>query len=201
MLVAQIAQLNINQTTLDKVSLILDQMPEFVISNTLVTSAVWADDLKAMGILNFNNWHYIDTPWTNYSNYSVPRETYDYPDTIVTETRNSLKGLRASKRPGYTSSMLLKFLVHFVGDAHQPLHSCSYYDKTLFPTGDLGGNKFKVEYDGRVINLHAFWDSGGWLYSTDYSRPLNATGSGFLLSEGQRLMALFPKASLGSLVR
>jgi len=199
MLVAQVAKLNINQTTLDKVQIMLDYMPEFVISNNLVTSAVWADDLKAMGILSFNNWHFIDNPWSNFSNYSIPRETYDYPDTIITETRNALKGLRSETRSGYTSSMLLKFLVHFVGDAHQPLHACSFFDETLFPKGDLGGNLFKVNFDGNMINLHTFWDSGAWLYSTDYVRPLNGTGTELLAAEGRRLMELFPRNDFGTL--
>lgn len=44
----------------------------------------------------------------------------------------------------------LKFLVHFLGDLHMPLHL----------TGrDRGGNGDKVLWDGRVTNLHSLWDS------------------------------------------
>ncbi|TDL24454.1 phospholipase C/P1 nuclease [Rickenella mellea] len=44
----------------------------------------------------------------------------------------------------------LKFLVHFVGDLHQPLHL----------TGrDRGGNSDKVRFDRRLTNLHTVWDS------------------------------------------
>lgn len=43
----------------------------------------------------------------------------------------------------------LKFLVHFVGDLHMPLHL----------TGrDRGGNSVKVSFDGRQTNLHSAWD-------------------------------------------
>ncbi|KAF5391814.1 hypothetical protein D9757_001691 [Collybiopsis confluens] len=43
----------------------------------------------------------------------------------------------------------LKFLVHFVGDLHMPLHL----------TGrDRGGNSIKVQFDGRQTNLHSAWD-------------------------------------------
>ncbi|KIK63756.1 hypothetical protein GYMLUDRAFT_83728 [Collybiopsis luxurians FD-317 M1] len=43
----------------------------------------------------------------------------------------------------------LKFLVHFVGDLHMPLHL----------TGrDRGGNSIKVRFDGRQTNLHSAWD-------------------------------------------
>ncbi|KAN0087967.1 Phospholipase C/P1 nuclease domain containing protein [Tylopilus felleus] len=44
----------------------------------------------------------------------------------------------------------LKFLIHFLGDMHQPLHL----------TGrNCGGNGDKVAFDGRTTNLHSVWDS------------------------------------------
>jgi len=46
----------------------------------------------------------------------------------------------------------LKFVVHFVGDVHQPLHAGSRHDK--------GGNAWQVRFDGRGSNLHRVWDSG-----------------------------------------
>ncbi|KAA1478711.1 phospholipase C/P1 nuclease [Dentipellis sp. KUC8613] len=64
----------------------------------------------------------------------------------------------------------LKFLIHFVGDMHQPLHL----------TGrDRGGNGDKVSWDGRVTNLHSLWDGlliakalRGIPRSSNYSLPL-----------------------------
>jgi S1/P1 Nuclease len=54
----------------------------------------------------------------------------------------------------------LKYLIHFVGDLHPPLHTG---DK-----GDRGGNDVQVEFLGQAVNpyshkpwnLHAVWDSG-----------------------------------------
>lgn len=43
-----------------------------------------------------------------------------------------------------------KFLVHFLGDVHQPLH-----DEGL----ERGGNGINVTFDGRTSNLHAVWDT------------------------------------------
>lgn len=69
-----------------------------------------------------------------------------------------------------TAQEALKFLIHFLGDLHQPLHL----------TGrDRGGNGDKVSWDGRVTNLHSLWD--GLLIakalrsmpsSSNYSHPL-----------------------------
>ncbi|KZT70424.1 phospholipase C/P1 nuclease [Daedalea quercina L-15889] len=62
----------------------------------------------------------------------------------------------------------LRFLVHFAGDMHMPLHL----------TGrERGGNGAKVTFDGRMTNLHSVWDS--FLIAqalrtipANYSRPL-----------------------------
>ncbi|KIY48484.1 phospholipase C/P1 nuclease [Fistulina hepatica ATCC 64428] len=49
-----------------------------------------------------------------------------------------------------TANEALKFLVHFLGDMHMPLHL----------TGrDRGGNSDKVLFDGRKSNLHSVWDN------------------------------------------
>jgi nuclease S1 len=44
----------------------------------------------------------------------------------------------------------LKFLVHMVGDLHQPLHAGFAHDR--------GGNTFQVNFEGQGSNLHAIWD-------------------------------------------
>jgi|HubBroStandDraft_3_1064219.scaffolds.fasta_scaffold110656_2 hypothetical protein len=48
--------------------------------------------------------------------------------------------------------LALKFLIHFVGDLHQPLHVADHHDR--------GGNcvKLSPSPDGDVTNLHLFWD-------------------------------------------
>src|SRR5947208_9779541 len=46
----------------------------------------------------------------------------------------------------------LMFLVHFVGDMHQPLHCADNHDK--------GGNDLKLDFFGRPTNLHSLWDTG-----------------------------------------
>ena len=60
--------------------------------------------------------------------------------------------------------MALAFLLHFVGDLHQPLHAGDH--------GDLGGNQVKAAYgliEGKRVNLHAIWD--GYLADRAISTP------------------------------
>jgi hypothetical protein len=60
-----------------------------------------------------------------------------------------LKDPQAS--PEHRKEALL-FVVHFVGDLHQPLHSSNRDDK--------GGNQLRVVFHGQPANLHSVWDSG-----------------------------------------
>ena len=61
------------------------------------------------------------------------------------------RGVLADKaRPRAERAEALKFVVHFVGDVHQPLHAGH--------RGDKGGNDFQVNLRGEGTNLHAVWD-------------------------------------------
>lgn len=66
----------------------------------------------------------------------------------------------------------LKFVVHFVGDIHQPLHAGSRDDK--------GGNTYQVQFEGKGTNLHRVWDSGmlktRGLDAQAYAQTLDAHG-------------------------
>lgn len=52
----------------------------------------------------------------------------------------------------------LRFLIHLVGDIHQPLHAITKVDLEKLKT-DKGGNDFEVKNRGSGFNLHTYWDS------------------------------------------
>jgi len=54
-------------------------------------------------------------------------------------------------------AVYLSYLIHLVGDIHQPLHCASLFNNT-YPDGDKGGNDFYVKPGSRGIKLHAIWD-------------------------------------------
>lgn len=68
----------------------------------------------------------------------------------------------------FTRADALRFLVHFVGDSHQPLHAGYRPDR--------GGNNYQVRFNGKGTNLHAIWDSqvlaSRHLRWNDYARRL-----------------------------
>jgi hypothetical protein len=80
-------------------------------------------------------------------------EQRDCPDgrCIVAAIKKELAILESSA-PDDKRLMALKYLVHFVGDVHQPLHA-GYLD-------DKGGNTYQLQAFMRGSNLHAVWDTG-----------------------------------------
>jgi hypothetical protein len=70
---------------------------------------------------------------------------------VVTQVRKdtAIVGDRALAQP--VRAEALRFLIHFVGDLHQPLHASDNHDR--------GGNEVQVVLNGERKNLHAVWDT------------------------------------------
>ena len=150
--------------------------------------ASWADDLRGAashyGSLvgnpeaeSFNRkfphngtWHFVDLPVgsTKYEDDGP----FSGPDDVVHALKRSIATLEGTDT-GMTPAQALKFVVHLVGDIHQPLHSTSGYydvsdpdhpklltagDKINEEMGDKGGNDLMIANSSR--ELHRFWDSG-----------------------------------------
>ena len=116
---------------------------------TLAGVANWADDLRASkpGPVRTARLHYIN--FKGGCSYVPPRDCPDGQCVVAAINRNFLL-LADRKRPDSERRDALKFLVHFVGDVHQPLHAS--------PLADRGGNDYQLNYRGRSSNLHAAWD-------------------------------------------
>jgi hypothetical protein len=112
-------------------------------------------------------WHYINLAFVPPGDRtSVPAElpARDYdadgePGHILTALKKSMTILRARDMPDEVKAVYLCWLLHLLGDLHQPLH-CSTLVSRQFPRGDQGGNLFLVSLKegGPAVVLHAFWD-------------------------------------------
>jgi len=82
----------------------------------------------------------------------------DLKENIVKGIATALDELAAVDKysPKYRAVSLC-WLMHLVGDIHQPLHNSTLFCVAA-PKGDLGGNLFWVKSQGQPIRLHAFWD-------------------------------------------
>lgn len=125
---------------------------------TLAGVSTWADELRAndpdLGRRSAP-WHYVTMRAPDCS-YEAARDCRDGA-CVVGAIEEQARVLADPARPLDERRRALKFVVHFVGDVHQPLHANNHDDK--------GGNtvQLRVPTPGggeKGGNLHSFWDSG-----------------------------------------
>ena len=94
---------------------------------TLASISTWADETRSPGTAS---WHYVNFPRDAGCAYEAPR---DCPgDACVVGAIARQEAVLTSTAADAEKLVALKYLVHFVGDVHQPLHA-GYAD-------DKGGN-------------------------------------------------------------
>lgn len=69
-------------------------------------------------------------------------------------------------------STAMRFIIHYVGDLHQPLHSTTRVNHK-YPRGDFGGNLVYLPNREGATNLHAVWDSVGYEFTGFANLPFN----------------------------
>jgi hypothetical protein len=103
--------------------------------------------------LQHRYWHFIDMPFS-------PDETKlidPVPPNAKTQIAEFRKSIAlSSKVSARIKSYDLVWLLHLVGDVHQPLHATSRFESTE-PKGDRGGNDVTA-CTSSCGPLHAFWD-------------------------------------------
>lgn len=112
--------------------------------------ASWADEQRQVLGPSFSPWHYVDVEVTD-SAYVAARDC-KADACVVGALDKEMRILGDRSEPDSTRAVALKWVVHLIGDLHQPLHAGE--------RGDKGGNDVKVTLNGRLTNLHSIWDSG-----------------------------------------
>jgi len=205
MLVAKIAELELKSKNPEAIQLaenITAVMNPFSHGkiNSFVESASYPDDVKQYKLNMMDTWHYLDVPVrandTSDPHTHVPHTTSDSA-ALMTGAMKALLHWNKWESKNLANetmekSLMLRYLVHVVGDVHQPLHSAEFFDDQLFPKGDMGGNLFLINYTG-IKNLHSFYDSGADSLNNNITRPLNNSSRAVLEEIAVNLMKEFPK--------
>ena len=120
---------------------------------TVEDAGVWPDCIRGLG----GRFAYT-APW-HYQNISIcaafdPAEHCPDGNCVSAQIPRQAAILADTARPAAERVQALAFLIHFVGDLHQPLH--------IGDEGDRGGNDVPVDYFGNAgprENLHHIWDT------------------------------------------
>jgi hypothetical protein len=128
--------------------------------------ATWADKYRSVH-RETAAWHFvdieIDAPDLQSACFGFPALSAAQlasqgpaEDCVVNKIEEFAGELQSAATPPAERLLALKFLIHFVGDLHQPLHAADHHDRG----GNCIGLSASADRQGtaRAPNLHAFWD-------------------------------------------
>ncbi|OAA75430.1 nuclease PA3 [Akanthomyces lecanii RCEF 1005] len=118
----------------------------------LASVASWADSIRYTKWGKFTStFHFIDAhdQPPHSCNVDLERDCKQ-SGCVISSLTNYTEQVYDASLPAWRRAQAAKFVVHFVGDLHQPLHNEDV---------SRGGNGIHVLWGGRELNLHHVWDS------------------------------------------
>ena len=150
-------------------------------TKTIEQASLWADCVKEGERFSYAySWHFQNVDICKPFDIKTP---CPFGNCVSAQITRNARLLADRTVPQRERLQAFAFLVHFVGDLHQPLHAGD--------RGDLGGNRTAVSYaavSGRN-NLHAMWDG----HLTDAVLDMSAK------DEARRLLRAVPRAERSGL--
>jgi hypothetical protein len=165
--VALVAQSFLDSDVQKRVTALLAADTSNLTSHDIAASATWADKFRDANVNGSRDrtrqWHFVDI---EISAPSLDRACFNHPkipagttasdgpadDCVVDKIQEFAAELANPATDLEEQIAALKFVLHFVGDLHQPLHSSDDMDR--------GGNSKRVSATGfKAGNLHHFWDT------------------------------------------
>ncbi len=150
---AAIAEKHLTPKTLSEVTKILD-------GKSPVYYANWMDNASHTPEYSYTStWHYKNVDADQSYDDVEPFPAGD----VVTALNQQIGVLQNPKSTPEQKNLALKMVIHFVGDAHQPMH--------VGHASDRGGNSWYVKFFRNNTNLHSIWDTAlvesahKWSYS------------------------------------
>lgn len=174
--VAQLAWEQLDPATRDRLDAILQQMPadaglaEMSVGadpaerprKRFLDASVWSDVVRDEAFpdrrqrYHRGRWHYINHFWDQPADGPARlRRDRQPPDENIVSSLATLRSTLADESaPAAERAVALAWILHLVGDIHQPLHTTARITATE-PEGDRGGNLFQLR---KRNNLHRYWD-------------------------------------------
>ncbi|MEI5637507.1 MULTISPECIES: S1/P1 nuclease [unclassified Pseudoalteromonas] len=149
-IVGELAEAHLTATTKQAIKPLLE-------GDSLAEVSTWADEMRSnpseFWRRKSSKWHYI-----NIKNPAKMHEHVHHGISSKEQVKNILDGiyyaintLQSAKTSIDEKRFAFRFLVHLVGDSHQPFHAGRSEDR--------GGNRIKVSFFGNDTNLHSTWDT------------------------------------------
>ncbi len=127
---------------------------ELLNGQSMASVSTWSDAVREKPEWSYTAWYHFEKIEDNQGYLDnlkgLPQDQQDLGGVVMAILQAERQFL--SKNSSSTDKAnALKFIIHFVADIHQPLHTGRPEDK--------GGNKIPRVWNGFKTNLHAIWDS------------------------------------------
>ncbi len=157
------------------------------------------DDRRPCTRFHQSTWHYINYFWKGFSGDMTepPRDvtTIRAPPVNAVERLNMFRPFVVSNMPQGERATALAWMLHLVGDIHQPLHTSARVTTTE-PEGDRGGGLFIVlNRNGGSLTLHGFWDG---IVDASVAQRSGESRRAYLERVAATVMAKHPRANIGT---
>lgn len=116
-------------------------------------AALFPDKVRHMPMFNYTaGWHYIDAQDDppRQCGINITRDCAMQGGCIVSAIVNQTARIMNESTSHADRGQALRFLLHFLGDIHQPLHT---------EAEGRGGNEIPVLFGNKHTNLHSIWDT------------------------------------------
>ena len=119
---------------------------------SIADACTWADEARKYPELKETaNWHFLNLPLgLSFREFKQTLDTLKQAN-VYSALINAKENLQKPELSRKQKTDALKFLLHFVGDIHQPMHISRAEDK--------GGNTIQLNFDGKGTNLHGLIDT------------------------------------------
>jgi hypothetical protein len=137
----------------------------------IASEATWADKFRASSeeaSEATGNWHFVDTDFDHANTaqacdhppFTGPASEGPAKDCVIDKIEQFRQELKSGQTSPQERLKALQFLLHFVGDVHQPLHAITRTE-TGASHDDRGGNCVGILHGNAhaPIRLHSYWDT------------------------------------------
>jgi hypothetical protein len=160
-IVAAIARGYLTPATKAKVDALLAADSDTLEPHDFLSAATWADSYRNAH-RETSQWHFVDI---ELGKPDLDAACFGHPPSAVPASAGPAQACLVDRLNAFEAELAnpgtpqaerivaLKFVLHFVGDLHQPLHASDNQDH--------GGNCVRLALGGsRTTNLHSYWDTG-----------------------------------------
>ncbi len=131
----------------------------------VMNASVWPDAIRdeahPMHKEQHPNWHYINMPvsFDGKTRNSPPTDWKPGDDVlnVVQATAMCETDLKGTKLKADQKAIRVCWMLHLIGDVHQPMHAATLYSDH-YAKGDEGGNREFVRIGTKTMRMHAYWD-------------------------------------------